>query len=219
MKNRRFWSARAACALAATQGVLGISVGTAWAAQQQSMKTFASSRTHLTGNLAARYVDFSFQYPANWKFDPTSGVPGASNYAKVSRMLPDNYTQENLAVGSFSASGLSGAAARGVIMSLLKQVDDQFGGKLKNYKIVSQGTSRIGAYKAYETRFQGTAQGGDGPITIWGRSAVVPMPSRPGRGVLIFMLATSKAPELRGSQDIGVKGQMPPILRSFRFGK
>jgi len=33
------------------------------------------------------------------------------------------------------------------------------------------------------------------------------------------MLATSLAPELHSIDDIGVKGELPMLLESFRFGK
>jgi hypothetical protein len=38
-------------------------------------------------------------------------------------------------------------------------------------------------------------------------------------GATLIMLATSLAPELSSVDDVGVKGQMPTILDSFRFAK
>jgi hypothetical protein len=34
-----------------------------------------------------------------------------------------------------------------------------------------------------------------------------------------LMLATSLAPELKNVDDVGVKGELPMLLESFRFGK
>jgi hypothetical protein len=33
------------------------------------------------------------------------------------------------------------------------------------------------------------------------------------------MLTTSLAPELKSADDIGLKGELPMLLESFRFGK
>jgi hypothetical protein len=38
-------------------------------------------------------------------------------------------------------------------------------------------------------------------------------------GATLIMLATSLAPELSGVRDVGLKGEIPVILDSFRFGK
>ena len=38
-------------------------------------------------------------------------------------------------------------------------------------------------------------------------------------GVTLLMLATSLAPELKTIDDVGVKGELPMMLESFRFGK
>jgi hypothetical protein len=37
-------------------------------------------------------------------------------------------------------------------------------------------------------------------------------------GVTIIMLATSLAAGVTGPEDVGVKGELPLILESFRFG-
>src|SRR6266404_9570402 len=66
---------------------------------------FVNSKANLDGKLAEHYVDFSFYYPNRWLRDPTAGVPGAANFAKVERRLPPDFTQENFAVGWYSSAG------------------------------------------------------------------------------------------------------------------
>jgi len=39
--------------------------------------------------LAEHYVDFSFYYPRSWQSDPKAGVPGASNFARVFKIVKD----------------------------------------------------------------------------------------------------------------------------------
>ena len=64
-----------------------------------------NSIDNLDGKLKDHYVDFSFYYPQNWQKDPSAGTRGASNFAKVERRLPPDFTQENFAVGSFVSAG------------------------------------------------------------------------------------------------------------------
>ena len=58
---------------------------------------FVNSNEKLDGKLAEHYLDFSFYYPEKWNRDPKAGVAGASNFVKVDRVLPPNFTQENFA--------------------------------------------------------------------------------------------------------------------------
>ncbi len=56
---------------------------------------FVNTNKNLDGKLAEHYVDFSFYFPERWVKDPKSGVAGASNFVKVERRLPPDFTQEN----------------------------------------------------------------------------------------------------------------------------
>jgi hypothetical protein len=38
-------------------------------------------------------------------------------------------------------------------------------------------------------------------------------------GVTLLMFATSLAPKVRSVDDVGVKGELPMMLQSFRFAK
>ncbi|PYS26806.1 MAG: hypothetical protein DMF75_21545 [Acidobacteria bacterium] len=86
---------------------------------------FVNSKKNLDGKLAEHYVDFSFYYPNSWKKDPTAGVPGASNFAKVERRLPPDFTQENFAVGWYSSAG-SAEADASVFHTLVENLSSQF---------------------------------------------------------------------------------------------
>ena len=66
---------------------------------------FVNSNDKLDGKLAEHYLDFSFYYPESWARDPDSGVAGATNFVKVDRMLPPDFTQENFAVGWYTSTG------------------------------------------------------------------------------------------------------------------
>jgi len=180
---------------------------------------FTNSQENLDGKLAEHYVDFSFFYPNTWEVDPKAGVPGASNFAKVERRLPPDFTQENFAVGWYTSKGTFAADE-----SLFPQLVERLGSSLANgfpeYRKVSEGPTKINSLDGYEFRFASMSRGSEkGDIQLWGRVVFLPTGvSGDSTGATLIMLATSLAPELSGVEDVGTKGEMPVILDSFRFG-
>jgi hypothetical protein len=177
---------------------------------------FVNSKTNLDGKLLEHYVDFSFYYPGTWQKDAEAGVSGASNFAKVERRLPPDFTQENFAVGWYSATGTSTELFKNLAENLSKQLSTGF----PEYRKVSEGPTRVGVYDGYEFRFEGMSRNtAKGDVKIWGRVVFLPPPSGGSTGVTLLMLTTSLAPELTSIDDVGVKGELPMVLESFRFGK
>jgi hypothetical protein len=177
---------------------------------------FVNSKTNLDGKLLEHYVDFSFYYPGTWQKDAEAGVTGASNFAKVERRLPPDFTQENFAVGWYSATGTSTELFKNLAENLSKQLSTGF----PEYRKVSEGPTRVGVYDGYEFRFEGMSRNtAKGDVKIWGRVVFLPPPSGGSTGVTLLMLTTSLAPELTSIDDVGVKGELPMVLESFRFGK
>ena len=180
---------------------------------------FVNSKTNLDGKLAEHYVDFSFYYPDRWAMDPTAGVRGASNFAKVERRLPPDFTQENFAVGWYSSAG-SAEADRSVFPTLAEKLSKQFEKSFPEYAKVSEGETRAGVYDGYEFRFEAMSRNTPkGDLKLWGRLIFIPPVDGGKNGVTLLMLATSLAPELKTVNDVGRKGELPMMLESFRFGK
>ena len=180
---------------------------------------FVNSAANLDGKLKEHYVDFSFYYPNSWEKDPKAGVAGASNFAKVERRLPPDFTQENFAVGWYSSAG-SEEGDRAVFHSLAENLSAQFAKGFTDYKKVSEGPTKAGPYDGYEFRFQSSSRNTErGDITIWGRVIFLPPVDGGKNGATLLMLATSLATELKSVNDVGVKGGLPMMLESFRFGK
>ena len=180
---------------------------------------FVNSSNNLDGKLAENYVDFSFYYPKSWQKDSTAGVPGATNFAKVERRIPPDFTQENFAVGSYSSAG-SAESDRAVFHTLAENLSSQFAKKFPEYRKVSEGKTKAGVYEGYEFRFEGMSRNtAKGDLRLWGRVIFVPPVDGSKNGVTLLMLATSLAPELKKVEDVGVKGELPMLLESFRFGK
>lgn len=181
---------------------------------------FTNSEANLDGKLAEHYLDFSFYYPDSWEVDPKAGVPGASNFAKVERRLPPDFTQENFAVGWYTSKGTF-AADESTFPQLVEVLGASLAKNFPGYRKVSEGPTIVNSLDGYEFRFVSVAKGSEkGDIQVWGRVIFLPTGvSGEQTGATLVMLTTSLAPELSGVEDVGAKGQMPVILESFRFGK
>jgi hypothetical protein len=181
---------------------------------------FLNSNERLDGKLAEHYFDFSFYYPESWQKDPKAGAAGASSFVKVERRLPPDFTQENFSVGWYTSSGtydgdLPSYPAR------VEEVSNALSKNIPEYRKVSEGPSTVNTMKAYEFRWVGFSKGTEqGDLQLWGRVIFLPI-GKQGEttGATLTMLSTSLAPELSSVDDLGVKGEAPVILDSFRFGK
>lgn len=181
---------------------------------------FVNSNEKLDGKLAEHYLDFSFYYPEKWTRDPKSGVAGATNFVKVDRTLPPDFTQENFAVGWYTSTGTFVGD-----MPSFPQRAAEFSESLAkifpNYKKVSEGPTKVNSMDAYEFRWEGrTKETERGVLNLWGRVIFLPTGKEGDpTGAILTMFCTNLAGELSSVEDVGVKGETPVILDSFRFGK
>ena len=178
---------------------------------------FTSSKENLEGPLAEHYFDFSFYYPESWQ---NVRQPNSANFVVVERRLPPNLTQENFVVGWYTSTG----TFVGDLSSYRDRVEE-FSNRLAKtfpeYRLVSQGPTKVNSMEGYEFRWEGLSTGTDrGDVHLWGRVIFVPTGNEGDTtGATLSMLTTSLAPELSSVEDVGTKGQAPVILESFRFGK
>jgi len=189
----------------------------------QETRTFINAPDGLTGELKDNYVDFQFDYPKSWVMDPASSQDGASNFVRVERRITDKggkFTQENFAVGYFSGSG-SEQGDKALLPKIAKQLEEKFAHGFSNYRLISQGPAKVGDYSGYEFRFESTIKDtAHGSVTVWGRTVLLPNPKAGEKhGVTIVIMGSSLAPEIKNASDVGVKGQLPIILKSFKLGK
>ncbi len=180
---------------------------------------FKNSKDNLDGKLADHYFNFSFYYPKSWQADPKAGVPGASNFVKVERSLPPDFTQENFAVGWYTSEGTFAAD----LPSYPRRVEEFSNSLAKifpEYHKASEGPTKVNSMDAYEFRWVGVSRGTEkGDLQLWGRVVFLPTGVEGDKsGATLTMFATSLAPELQSVEDVGGKGEMPVILESFRVG-
>ncbi|MDT4897686.1 MAG: hypothetical protein QOH25_2763 [Acidobacteriota bacterium] len=181
---------------------------------------FVNERANLDGKLAEYYSDFSFYYPNGWVKDEKTGVAGASNFIRVERRLPPDFTQENFTVSWYESRGSFEADSADVFSKLVESSKSRFAKAYPEFKVLSEGETTVNGLKGYEFRFESVSRGTEkGDITLWGRVIFLP-PGVEGKknGIQLLMLTTSLAPELASADDVGVKGELPVILNSFRMG-
>ncbi|MBA3514420.1 MAG: hypothetical protein H0T77_08600 [Pyrinomonadaceae bacterium] len=181
-------------------------------------RKFANSTRNLDGKLSEHYLDFSFYYPETWQTDAKAGVAGASNFVKVERRLPPDFTQENFAVGWYTSKGTF-EADNPTFPRLVELLGTNLAKSFPEYRKVSEGPTKVNSLDAYEFRFVSLSKGTEkGDLQVWGRVIFLPAGFEgQTAGATLIMLATSLAPELSGVEDVGEKGEMPVILESFRF--
>jgi hypothetical protein len=176
---------------------------------------FTNSQDGLSGKLAENFVAFSFYYPNRWV-----KVPSSENFVTVERRLPPDFTQENFGIAPWYAPGDTTTFDDSFFKTLVEKDDAGFSRKFPEYRKVSEGPTKVGTYDAYEFRFEGMSRGTDkGDLTLWGREIFFPPRAGEKTGVKFLILTTSLAPEVKSIDDVGVKGELPMILESFRFGK
>ena len=181
---------------------------------------FVSSPANLDGKLGEYFSNFSFYYPNTWERDPRAGVAGASNFIKVERRLPPDFTQENFAVSWYESQGTFERDEEDVFPKLIESLKSRYSKSFPEFEVLNEGETTVNGIKGYEFRFQSVSRGTEkGDITLWGRIVFLPHGIEGQKnGIQLLMLATSLAPELAIADDAGVKGELPVILNSFRIG-
>jgi serine/threonine protein kinase len=188
--------------------------------QPANTNFYQPNRRELTGDLKDNYVGFGLYYPKNWKFrGPQPGQPGGTRgkFIDISRESPDGKLMEQMLVSYYPSKGTFTDDAT-QFPELVKETNDALAKLLPNYMPLSEGSITVnGGWHAYEIKFQagGTLPSGQ-TLNVWGRRIFMPA-ARPGvhDGFEITMLATSLAEDVRGVDDVGVRGQLAPILYSF----
>lgn len=176
---------------------------------------YVNSRDKFTGTLAANYMDFSFRYPDTWKLDPDP----APSYVRVERTGKDGYAVENFSVGWFATNGPSAVGNTTLLSQVINNFGSQVSGNFPGYTKVGEGSTTVGRYSGYELRFNGAVkQGASKELPYWGRVVILPDPAGSKYGVSFIMVASGHSSEVKGQADVGEKGELPVILKTFKFG-
>lgn len=177
---------------------------------------FVNSRDKAKGVLATNYVDFSFRYPKTWKLDPEP----APSFARVERSNDAGNPVEDFSVGWFTVVGTGTDTFNTAMLSkTINDLSKQISGSFPDYSKIGEGATTVGRYRGYELRFSGAANKGTArALPFWGRIVILPDPNGGRHGVSLIMLATGHSKEIKSQADLGEKGDLPVILKTFRMG-
>ncbi len=173
---------------------------------------FQNSKDEMKGDLAKNFLGFSLYYPKDWKQNAAAG-----KFIDISKTAPTGSPIEQFLVSYYDSKGTFKDDAE-LFPVLVKETNTTVSKIIPNYEMVSEGKKTVNnGWQAYEVTFKGggkTAKGED--ILIWGRRLFIPT-SRPGmkNGYVITMLASSLSPDVKGVEDVGVKGELSSVLESF----
>jgi hypothetical protein len=176
---------------------------------------YTSSEGQLIPELREHYVPFSFRYPSDWQVVERGDSAGSSNFVKVEKS-DSGFTAENFAVGyMYTTPGQEHNEA--LLNQILGQFQQQFAQNFPNFQRVGDDRATIAGQEATGFKFTARVHTQDGrDVDVYGRVLVLPLTH--GRGLSFVMLGTPIGSEIRGVDDLGVKGGLPVILRSFRVG-
>ena len=190
-----------------------VEAGAAAEGSSQSMTRYTNTREGRSGELEANYVDFHFDYPDTWQMKPAE--PGGVNYVSVERG-EESKTYENLNVGYLKSTGSEQGDAL-LFPQLIAQIQSQFSGQFPGLEKISEGPTNVNEYPGYGALFRTKVTGeGGNPVDVYMRAILLPKPGE-SKGVGLLMMGTSFSPDLSSAEDLGVKGDLPTILNSFKF--
>lgn len=182
---------------------------------------FTNSRDKLSGSLSEHFVGFSLYYPNSWTVDPKAGTTESSNFFKADRTLSDStgdYLLERLAVSWYQSNGTV-QLDRPIFPNRVEYFNNLFSKDYPDYQKVSEGETKFNDMDGYQFTFKGQVKGtGKGDISLWGRVIFLPVGNEEARnGAVLLMLASSAAPEIKTADDVGEKGELPILLKTFRL--
>ena len=120
---------------------------------------------------------------------------------------------ERLVIGWYQSNGTV-QLDRAIFPNRVEYFNNQYSKSYPNYQKVSEGETTINGIPGYEFTFKSS----QGNLNIWGRMIFLPVGDESARnGIALVMLASSAAPEVKSLNDLGQKGELPVILKTFRL--
>ena len=189
-------------------------------AQPPDTNYYQNQKENLKGDLLHNFVAFSIYYPKDWKVNgpaESSDAKVRGKFLDISRSSRDGRLKEQMLISYYPSKGTFVDDADR-FHEMVAETNDTLRKILPNYQMVSEGEVRFnGNWRAYEVKFQGGGTSGPGNrLVVWGRRLFIPLERSGVRdGFEITMLATSASEDVRGVDDLGVRGELAAILNSF----
>ena len=193
-------------------------------AESPQLKAYKNEKEKLSGPHAEHFVPFQFSYPPGWKLDPKAGTQASPYMVRIERRISvgkeTSLLQENLSISHFDSSGKP-EAVKALVKSQCDKAEQQIKTSLIKAKIKPQTDMKFGAYagRGFDFNFR-LAHPTKKEVAAWGRfivltSDAIQQPS----GLTIIALGSAEAPELTSLKDLGEKGGLATIIKSFNIGE
>lgn len=174
-----------------------------------------SDRATLPRKLIANYRNFDISYPKDWvkcdwaKESKCTPGPEENNYVDLTKYNGKDIV-ERVVFGYYQSKGMFNDDD---YPALIKSAEKELSVYFKPFSKVSEGKKLINNNRpVYEMSFEGQLQG----KKVYGKIFYVP-PQRPGKqvGIRITMIATELSDSVKSASDVGEKGDLAEILRTF----
>ncbi len=175
---------------------------------------FENSKENLKGALLRHFVGFSVSYPQDWTKNNAR-----NNFLDVAKKSADGKPVEQFLVSYYHSWGTFKMDEK-FFPKLAEKSNKDLAKIIPNYQTMSTGETKVnGDWRAYEVKFQGggKVENGEKNLIIWGRRLWIPA-DRPGtkNGYVVTMLATSLSPEINSVDDVGAKGDLGTVFKTFK---
>lgn len=188
--------------------------------QPPNTSFYQNTKQNLKGDLLLNFVGFTVYYPKDWKVNGPQvreNVNSRGKFLDISRETPEGMMKEQMLISYYPSRGTFKEDVD-KFPQLAKEANETLKKLLPGYQQISEGETQVnGNWRAYELKFQAGGRSPSGEnITVWGRRLFIPA-ARPGvrAGFEITMLATSFSDDVRGADEVGIKGELAKILYTF----
>jgi hypothetical protein len=177
---------------------------------------FVNRKEGLESFLAKNYFDAIFAYPKNWTMEQDVRGQGRGFIRVTRQTTTEQPHAENFQVGVWQRNPSASDAE--TIKSLAQRIGSAMGSTMNNFREFPLTSTQAGMYQATEWRFEGLTK--EDNVPLWGRVLFLPPQDRsqPGAPLLTLICGGTTSPEVRSSAEVGVKGEMPLMLNTFRWG-
>lgn len=165
-----------------------------------------SLATAQSPTLQSHFINFAFDYPADWTVNPSTGTPTATSFIALRQTV----------AGRLLSTIQVGVSPDVSMADVMAQAEQEFS-QAPGYQRAFLRNTTFGGLPAGELGFSATTtdpQTGQ-PLVRYGRFIIVPNNVRVV-GPALEVLMASADPSVHSAADVGVTGELGQIVNSFR---
>ena len=187
--------------LMASGETIGESAASGTPATPAAGNVFVSSVENIPAALRSNFVAFSFSYPAGY----TMAVPSQDTFVRITK-------NEITSFAVHPATFPPGPEKEATYTTELSSISSALRKTLPKYEEVGRSTETVSGVRSRTLLWRAKTDA----ATIYGRCYMLRPPNQKN-GVVIAVVGTSLDPALKSAGDVGVKGELGEIVRSFQL--